>query len=67
MMLMLARRVDDARAQMRKGVIGEPAGWTLAGKTLGVVGMGRVGLSLARMAQALGMRVVRAGGPYRMV
>ena len=38
----------------------------LAGKTLGIVGLGRIGREVARLAEALGMRVIhtRGSGPY---
>jgi len=38
----------------------------LAGKTLGIVGLGRIGSEVARLAEAFGMRVVhtRGEGPY---
>lgn len=35
-------------------------GWELAGKTMGIVGVGRIGRRVARLAQALGMRVLAA-------
>ena len=38
--------------------IGTPLGEELAGKTLGVIGMGRTGAALAERARALGMRVI---------
>jgi glyoxylate reductase len=38
----------------------------LGGKTLGIVGLGRIGSEVARLAEAFGMRVVhtRGSGPY---
>ncbi|WP_027094060.1 D-2-hydroxyacid dehydrogenase [Cohnella thermotolerans] len=35
----------------------------LSGKTLGIVGMGRIGARVARLAEAFGMNVVAAGRP----
>jgi lactate dehydrogenase-like 2-hydroxyacid dehydrogenase len=41
----------------------------LLGKTLGIIGMGRIGQAMARRAVAFGMRVIYAGGrgDYRQV
>ena len=41
----------------------------LGGKTLGVVGLGRIGSEVARLAEAFGMRVVhtRGSGPYEEI
>lgn len=58
MMLMLSRRVDAARAAFGAGVIGEPVGREICGKTLGIVGLGRVGSRLAAAAQGLGIAVM---------
>jgi hypothetical protein len=58
MMLMLSRRVDEARQAFQRRVIGEPStSRTLFGKTLGIIGLGRVGTCLAAAAQGLGMKV----------
>ena len=41
----------------------------LGGKTLGIVGLGRIGSEVARLAEAFGMRVVhtRGSGPYEEI
>jgi phosphoglycerate dehydrogenase-like enzyme len=59
--LMLARRVDEARAAFASRQIGDPVGTELYGKTLGVVGLGLVGSCLAAAARGLGMQVVSVG------
>jgi glyoxylate reductase len=71
LMLALLRRVAEGDRLVRRG--GEWAlaptfmlGDGLAGKTLGVIGLGRIGQEVARLAQAFGMRIVyvRGSGPY---
>ena len=60
LMLALSRNIGPAAAAMKSG------GWDrkkftgrqLAGKTLGVVGLGRIGLAVARRALALEMNVI---------
>ncbi|MFO7632911.1 MAG: NAD(P)-dependent oxidoreductase [Caldilinea sp.] len=56
----VARRISRADQSVKAGDW-EPAAYDgvgLAGKTLGIVGLGRVGREVARRALALGMRVV---------
>lgn len=62
--MMLRRHVLRADREMRSGVWGNvivdpehPFGRVLAGSTLGVVGLGEIGATVARTAAALGMRV----------
>jgi lactate dehydrogenase-like 2-hydroxyacid dehydrogenase len=64
LLLAAARRVVEADAFVRSG---EPWTWRTdlfvgldvsAGATLGIVGLGRIGLAVARRAEAFGMRVV---------
>jgi glyoxylate reductase len=71
LLLALLRRVAEGDRLVRRG--GEWAlaptfmlGEGLAGKTLGVVGLGRIGREVARLAGAFGMRIVhtRGSGPY---
>jgi phosphoglycerate dehydrogenase-like enzyme len=64
LILALARRLPEARDNQRKhfwrGMIGDLAGREdeLAGKTLIVVGIGRIGGRLARIARAFDMHVI---------
>ena len=60
LLLALARNIPQAHAALQAGrwERGRWMGVEVAGKTLGVVGLGRVGLEVARRAQALRMRVV---------
>jgi D-3-phosphoglycerate dehydrogenase len=59
-MFAVARFLGDANATMRKGEWNKKKykGIELAGKTLGVIGIGRIGQLLAEKAIALGMTVV---------
>jgi phosphoglycerate dehydrogenase-like enzyme len=58
LLLSLARRVPVARDAFAHRTIGGPLGMELAGRTLGIVGMGRTGRALAERATALGMHVI---------
>lgn len=65
MLLALARKVPQAHATMVGGKWDRKLfqGVELQGKTLGVLGMGRIGTEVAKRALAFGMRVV-AYDPY---
>ncbi len=56
----LARRIAEADASMRRGEWKrkELKGVQVSGKTLGIVGLGRVGAEVAKRASALGMTVI---------
>src|SRR6266704_2076639 len=60
MILSLARKVPQAHASMTAGKWDRKQfqGAELAGKTLGVLGLGRIGSEVSRRAQAFGMRVL---------
>lgn len=60
LMLAAARGIPAADAAVRAGRFqeGTRAGPVLAGKTLGVIGLGRIGARMARYGQALEMRVL---------
>ncbi|MEV0443826.1 phosphoglycerate dehydrogenase [Streptomyces spectabilis] len=53
-----ARGIPRSVADVRTGGWSQPSGRELAGATLGVVGLGSIGRAVARLGQALGMRVV---------
>ena len=59
-MLALARSLPQATISLREGKWEKKAfkGIELSGKTLGVIGIGRIGQAVARRALCLGMRVV---------
>jgi phosphoglycerate dehydrogenase-like enzyme len=61
LMLALARHIPHHDRGMRSGQWETRIGMELSGKTLGVLGLGRVGSRVARVAHALGMTVVAAG------
>ena len=65
MLLSLARKVPQAHATMVAGKWDRKLfqGTELAGKTLGILGMGRIGTEVAKRAVAFGMRVM-AYDPY---
>src|SRR5678815_5417396 len=60
MILSLARKVPQAHASMTAGKWDRKQfqGAELAGKALGVLGLGRIGSEVAKRAQAFGMRVL---------
>jgi D-3-phosphoglycerate dehydrogenase len=62
MMLALARKIPSAVASTRQGKWEKKqfAGCELHGKTLGIVGLGRIGREVARRAAAFGMSVLAA-------
>lgn len=60
MMLAMVRRIPDAHAHVRGGQWkrGQFMGDQVAGKTLGIVGLGRIGRAVARRALGLEMKVL---------
>jgi len=66
LLLELCHRVGDHSQSVLRGKWGNSKDWCfwdhpqveLAGKTFGIVGAGRIGIQTARIAQALGMRVI---------
>jgi len=60
LLLAAARKIPAGDAAIRAGRFQEgiPPGINLEGRTLGIVGLGRIGSYMARYGQALGMRVL---------
>jgi phosphoglycerate dehydrogenase-like enzyme len=60
LILAAARRIPQSDQAVRSGrfQLGTEAGFILAGKTMGLVGLGRIGAQMARYCNALGMRVL---------
>src|ERR1700760_564243 len=59
LMLELTRKIGRENARMHAGEPWQALGGTeIEGKTLGVIGLGKLGGKVAKIAQALGMRVV---------
>lgn len=65
MLMALARKIPQAHASMKAGEWNRKSfqGTELHGKTLGILGMGRIGGEVAKRANAFGMRVL-AYDPY---
>jgi phosphoglycerate dehydrogenase-like enzyme len=59
LMLELTRRIGYENARLKSGALWQTTiGIDLDGKTLGIVGLGKLGTRVARVAQALGMNVI---------
>jgi len=58
LILALAKRIPADYSAMRAGGWGTALNHGLNGKTLGIVGLGKLGAQVARVGQAFGMRVV---------
>lgn len=67
MIFSLAREIPRADASMKRGewIKKEFMGAELYGKTLGVIGYGRIGSTVGQMAAAVGMRIL-ACDPFRI-
>jgi len=58
LMLGLIRQIYPLTTEMMKGGWPESIGGSLAGRTLGILGYGRLGRPVARLAAAFGMKVM---------
>ena len=62
LMLAVMRRIPQSDRAMRRGEWPLVLGYVLKGKTLGILGLGRIGTEVAAIARAFGMKVI-AWGP----
>lgn len=60
LLLALSRKIREANATLLKGIYSQEglAGFDLSGKTIGVVGYGRIGAHVVRIAKGFDMRVL---------
>ena len=60
LMIALARKITFADASMKRGewLKKELKGFLLKGKKLGLIGLGNIGLRVARIAKAMGMKIL---------
>ena len=58
LMLSVARRIPYEDRRIRQGLWQSGVGVTLAGKTLGIVGLGKIGAAVCGIARAFGMNVI---------
>jgi phosphoglycerate dehydrogenase-like enzyme len=62
LMLAIMRRIPQSDCAMRRGEWPLVLGYVLKGKTLGILGLGKIGTEIAGIARAFGMKVI-AWGP----
>jgi phosphoglycerate dehydrogenase-like enzyme len=62
LMLAIMRRIPQSDAAMRRGEWPLVLGYVLKGKTLGILGLGKIGTEIAAIGRAFGMNVI-AWGP----
>jgi phosphoglycerate dehydrogenase-like enzyme len=62
LMLAVMRRIPESDRAMRRGEWPLVLGYVLRGKTLGILGLGKIGTEVARIGQAFGMKII-AWGP----
>lgn len=58
LILSVARMIPDEHARVRQGKWQETIGTTLGGKTLGLLGLGKLGARMVPIAKAFGMEVI---------
>lgn len=62
LMIAVMRRISQSDAAMRRGEWPLVLGYVLKGKTLGILGLGKIGVEVAAIGRAFGMKII-AWGP----
>ena len=58
LMIGISRRVHEAAMRLERGLMGEPQGMALRGRTVGIVGLGGIGRALAKRLKPFGVRIL---------
>ncbi|POO00165.1 Erythronate-4-phosphate dehydrogenase [Trema orientale] len=58
LMLGLLRKQDDMQISIKQRKLGEPAGETLLGKTVFILGFGNIGIDLAKRLRPFGVKII---------
>jgi phosphoglycerate dehydrogenase-like enzyme len=58
LMIGISRKVHVAAERLKKGLMGEPQGMALRGRTVGIVGLGGIGRALAKRLKPFGVRIL---------
>ena len=58
LIILACRRIIEAYNMVKRGKWYRPMGYEVYGKTLAIIGLGRIGSRVAEIAKALGMRVI---------
>ena len=65
LMLAVMRRIPQSDQAMRRGEWPLVLGYVLRGKTLGILGLGKIGTEVAQIGRAFGMKIIAWGpDPY---
>ena len=58
LILNLLRRVNLMDRQVRSGTWGKEMGWLLSGKTVGIIGLGRIGRRVVELLRSFGVKIL---------
>ncbi len=67
LMMLLSRKLNEAQANLRKGIFFLPLGTELGGKTLGLIGLGHSGKEAARRAKSFNMTILAADKYHKQI